>query len=110
VAAADHTIKQNSQLPSIRARLRGPNVHLASSVDFRMKQVVSSGTPLTKGGAGFIEDAGTPNVLVVRYDWALADTDTIAFFDGEWWVTIAGKVMKLPAEYSLRVEVKDDAA
>lgn len=107
---SDFAIKQGGRLPGIRCRLRGPDVHLASAVEFHMKQVTTTSPAPTKSGAGVIEDTGTPNVLVVRYDWGATDTDTIGFWLGEWWATIAGKLMKLPNDESISIEVKDDAS
>lgn len=106
---ADFTIKQGSRLPGIQTRLTGPNVHLASAVEFRMKQVVASGTPLLKNGTGGIDDATVTDKVIVHYDWGVADTDTVGIWLCEWWLTIAGKLMKLPNDEYTLVEVKDDA-
>lgn len=106
---SDFTIKQGSRLPGIRARLAAPSVHAASAVEFHMKQIVSSGTPATKTGTAVIDDATTPNILIVHYDWGVSDTDTLGLWQGEWWATVGGKLMKLPNDSYLLIEVKDDA-
>lgn len=106
---ADFTIKQNGRLPGIRSVLRGPSVHLANSVEFHMK-LVADGGPVTKTGSAVIEDQGTPDQITVRYDWGATDTDTIGLWNGEWWLTIGGKSMKIPNDEYLLIQVMDDAA
>lgn len=106
---SDFVIKQGSRLPGIRARLSAPGVDQASGVEFHMKQLVNSGVPATKTGTAVIDDATSPDVLVVHYDWGASDTDTIGLWNGEWWATIGGKLMKIPADGYLSIEVQDDA-
>jgi hypothetical protein len=106
---ADFSIKQNGRLPGIETQLDAPSAHLASAVEFHMKQV-ASGTPATKTGPAVITDASTPNRLIVRYDWGINDTDTIGRWQGEWWLTIGGLLLKLPNDSYLDIEVLDDAA
>lgn len=107
---ADFSIKQGGRLPGIRCRLSAPGIQLASAVEFHMRQLVTSGTPAVKIGTGGIDDATALDKLTVHYDWGTLDTDTIGIFVGEWWLTIAGKLMKVPGDSYVIVEVLDDAA
>jgi hypothetical protein len=107
----DVSIKRDARLPSLRKVLSGENIHTATAVEFRMRQVVFGlETPVQRSGAAVIESAATTDQLSVRYDWAAVDTSLAGLWECEFWVTVAGKLFKKPEDSYILVEVLKDAA
>lgn len=103
---ADFVLKVGDRNPSLRCILRdaagAKNLAGASGVTFAMK----SGTTV-KSGAAVIEDSLGG---VVRYDWAVGDTNTVGVYDAEFVVTESSKQQSFPNDRYISVEVKAEIA
>ena len=108
MATTNFYIKQGDRLPSIQATLqdgKGVAVPLTSgvtSVTFRMRW-----STVIKSGPAVIVDAANG---VVRYDWAVGDTDRSAVYSAEFEVLWAadGKRETYPNQEYITVHVTDD--
>lgn len=102
-------IKKGDRLPAVTATLRaaGAAVNLTGgAVKFIMR---------SKGGGTVKVNAAcvlvTPASGIVRYDWALADTDTPGLYDAEFQFTDAGGLRQtFPNDGHLEVLVQPDLA
>jgi len=107
---ASFTIKQNDRLPELVATLlaAGEPVNLtgAEGVEFHMTPV-GGGAPKVDA-AGVIVNAVTG---IVKYAWAVGDTDTVGAFLGEFEVMWSGaRPETFPNDSNIDILVVDDLA
>ena len=99
-------LKVGNRLPSLVANLFAPDgvpASLPGTVTFRMREVF---TRLTKIAAGpvTIEDPATASV---RYEWAAADTNTPAEYEGHFDHTdLSGRVETFPNQGAIRIRIE----
>jgi hypothetical protein len=108
VADSDFTIKAFDRLPSIQATL-SDDLTTATSVDFIMRPATNgtpSGTVKVNSPAVIVSSGATS---VVRYDWALVDTDTAGQYVAEFEVHFTGgKTRTFPTAAYLTISVLAD--
>jgi hypothetical protein len=83
---ADFQVKSYDRLPSIQATLN-TDLTTATSVSFIMK-ATQGNTIKVNANATIVNAAGG----VVRYDWALGDTDSPGTYNAEWEVHWPGSL------------------
>ena len=111
---SDFKIKRGDRLPALTATLKdaaGPVDLQGSTVKFFMRGVYSSA--LEVDGVATIVQVGNGSdgsKGKVRYDWALADTDTVGDYFAEFEVTFSdGKKLTFPnGDDYLEVSVEPD--
>ena len=106
---ADFSIKSNDRLPVIKATLNtaGAPVNLtgATKVDFIMRSKGPTGSLKVNSPAVVVDPTGG----IVRYDWAVGDTDTPGNYEAEWEVTWGdGKPQTFPTTSYHDIEVRAD--
>lgn len=105
----DFTIKRGDTAPAYQPTLTDANGDAVdvtgATVRFHM---------LTMGGLLVVDQPAeivTPAAGVVRYEWAVGDTDTRGLFIAEWEVTFgAGEVETFPNDRHLYVHITGDLA
>lgn len=103
----DFFLAKGDSAPSIQVTLLNAD---ETPVDLTGCTVVFRTRPKNKsdvlsGGACTIVNA---TAGIVRYDWALTDTDPTGIYLGEWVVTFAsGKEMTLPSDKPVEIQVRN---
>jgi hypothetical protein len=94
---ADFSIQKDDRLPAFQTTLtvngQPLDLKLATSVAFVMRPL-AGGTLKVNAAAAVIV---TPAAGVVRYDWAVGDTDTVGSYQAQWKITWPGsKIQRVP--------------